>query len=284
MKATFYTSGYSLSQWLPASFLQAANVGLSRLAAFVLMLLVFYYASVLFWQVQYPQDFKAPVALDLPEQPEVSRQGSWNWFRNTAPSARPAVRSKLHAQLLGVIAQGGEGEGVALIALKGEKGKVFNVGDEVSPAVFLHRVGAYYVHLERDGEIEILEIKRVNLFSGKAVEREADASSADIDEPVSVMNLRETLIKDPAKLTDIMRFRHVKTAQGRGFKISPKGKQHQQLFDEIGFKQGDIIISVNDLAVQNLIKNPKSWQSLLESDGISLKVMRSGAEMDIFVQ
>ncbi len=288
MKASQNISISHFLSRISTTYLQAFNVVLSRIAIFGLLLLIFYYASVLFWQVMYPQDFKAPVVLDLPKQPKLLRQGSWNWFMDTGPRARKSVApSKLNAKLLGVIAQGGEDEGIALIAIGGKKGKIFYVGDEVVPAIFLRKVGNYYVNLERDGRIEVLEIKRINLFSGEIPdeeEEESDDTDDVSDEPLSAVNIREALIEEPTKLTEIIKFKRVRGAKGFGFKVSPRESKYKELFDEMGFMEGDIVTSVNDRTVRELIKDPKSWQSLLKSDGINLQVMREGVVTDIFIQ
>ena len=265
---------------------QVINTGLSRVVAFVFLLLFFYYSSALFWQVFYPHEFRLPVSVVKAPAPKPQAQMKWQWFSDTQKvnRAKPAAPSKLEATLIGVISQGeGEGEGIALISIKGKGSKIFKVGDEVAESRFLKSVGPDYANLERDGNIEVLRIKKFNVFKDKGAQQEdTESSKRDLDKEKQVENFRATITKEPLKIMDYMQFEKRKSKHGEGFMVKPKGKKHKELFDALGLEKGDVIVSANGKKVAELTKNPTSLDKLLE-DGVSLQVIRDGILTDVYV-
>lgn len=271
---------------LPAESLKTLNIAASRLFAVGLLLLVFHYASILFWHVAYPEGFTTSFSPDIPKLPKVVSQArAWTWFRDTAVVLQKSVKqSSINAKLIGVIAQGDEeGKSVALIAVDGKPAQIFRVGDEVLPSIFLEKVGPYYIHLENDGVIEVVEIKKLNLFSKKKVEGEADPGQGN-DPSAGSGGILDEVIQEPAKLAEIIQFKLTK-AQGKpGFAIAPKSPKHEGTFSALGLLPGDVVVSADGKPVAELIKNPASWKSLLKSSGVGLQVIRDGVEMEVFVQ
>ena len=268
---------------MPALGLRMANNGLSQLVAFGVLLLIFYYSSVLFWQVVYPREFKFPVALSVPEKAKRVVDKPWNWFVDTATVAKPVQHkpTKLNAKLIGVIAQGGEGQGIALIAVKGKPAQLFHVGDEIVPAVYLQSVGAYYVNLERDGAIEVLELKRANLFKGDAPDQ--DGADEQGSEGMSKEEFRKIMREKPIELAQMIAFEKVKSPGGAGFRVSPKEEKHKDLFYSLGLMEGDIIVAANNQKILGLATKPKAWKSLLNAKNINLKIVRDGVTTEVVI-
>ena len=263
------------------SGLRLLNDMLSQIVAFAGLLLIFYYSSILFWQFSYPEEFKVPISSQPQNKPRVVARGSWRWFQDTAFTKVPAQRkeSKLQAKLVGVIAQGEEGEGIALISVKKKNAKIFHVGDEIAPVVFLKSVGAYYVNLERDGQIEVLEMKRANLFKGEKPDKPPATEEQNPTQSAAKAQFKRILKKKPLKIAEFANFER----SGEGFAISPKNDEHQALFDELGLIGGDVVVSANGKKIAELITNPKAWKTITNSEEIVIQVMRDGIITDVII-
>ncbi|MGU9978180.1 MAG: type II secretion system protein N [Candidatus Oxydemutatoraceae bacterium WSBS_2016_MAG_OTU14] len=261
--------------------LKPINILASRVVALSLLLFVCYYASTLFWYITYPESLTISFTPNIPKAPAVATQArSWNWFRDTSLAARkPIAQSKINAKLIGVISQD-EKDGIALVSVSNKPAEIFRINDEVMPSVFLSKVGPYYIHLENDGAIEVIEMVRKNLFTGDGVGEEKDAENEN--RPSN--NLLEEIAEEPQKLSKIISFKLVKFKGKQGFSVKPKKAEDAGTFEAMGFLPGDIVISADGKPVSELMKDPASWQSLLKSSGIGLQVIRDGIEVDVFVQ
>ena len=135
--------------------LKLFNKILSRLVAIALLILVFYYASKLFWYITYPQSFISSFRPLIHEAPKKATQvRNWSWFRDTAVAARKkAVKSNINARLLGVISQGEE-EGVALVSVNNAPVKMFRINDELVPSIFLLRLDLTIFTLRTMGQLK----------------------------------------------------------------------------------------------------------------------------------
>ena len=263
--------------------LKPINILASRVVALSLLLFVCYYASTLFWYITYPESLTISFTPNIPKAPAVATQArSWNWFRDTSLAARkPIAQSKINAKLIGVISQD-EKDGIALVSVSNKPAEIFRINDEVMPSVFLSKVGPYYIHLENDGAIEVIEMARKNLFAGDGTEEEKDAENENENKLSN--NLLEEIAEEPQKLSKIISFKLVKFKDKQGFSVKPKKAEYVGAFEAMGFLPGDIVISADGKPVSELMKDPASWKSLLKSSGIGLQVIRDGIEVDVFVQ
>ncbi len=288
----------------PGAGLQALNAVAGRAAAVVLLLVCFYYASSLFWRVFYPEGFRlvVPAVSGSAVTKVADARGRWDWFADTATvKSKAAPRSRLKANLIGVIAQGAEtGKGLALIKYKGKE-EIYRVGDEVAPAIVLKEVAGTYVTLQRDDQTETLEIeKAAGLFGGdkKQVRKNAARSTAGAGKssnlpagklpgappPVAAAKQFKNLLrKEPLQLLNLFSFEQVRNGNQTGFSFSARREDGQQMLDSLGLKKGDVLVSVNGTPASQMPSNPKLWKALLKADKIKLKVLRDGGATEISI-
>ncbi len=267
----------------------------------LLLVLFLYYASLLFWQVFYPEGFRSffPAIDSAVAEKSTRAKGSWDWFADAAAVKNKAPPpSRLDAKLVGVIAVSQEsGKGMAFISHKG-KDAIYKVGDEITAAVVLHEIAASHVTLQRDGQFERLEIqKSSSLFSGDnevAAGGKADnggkaagaptGQSPDLPENISTPNqFKQLLSKNPAQLLSLFSFEQVDVNGRTGFNLAAKRDDGQKMLDSMGWKQGDVIMSVNGAPVSQVASNSRLWKALLKAGKIKFGVFRNGDEVNLSI-
>ena len=104
-------------------------------------------------------------------------------------------------------------------------------------------------------------MKGFNLFSGKGDDSQTSPTAES--KPSSLL---EDIAAEPQKITEVIKFKMIKLKGKRqGLVISPKKAEHKGKFEELGFLSGDIVVAADGKPVLELMKDPKSWQTLLKS-------------------
>ena len=298
-------SGLQLSaggKFFTGAGIQAINAIAGRGVAVLLLILFFYYASLLFWQVFYPEGFRllVPTVDGAAATKFAGARGSWDWFADTQATQQEASPpSRLDASLIGVIAVSQEsGKGMAFINYKG-KDNIYKVGDEITPAVVLHEIAVAHVTLQRDGRFERLEIKKSeSLFGDDAAAAETagdgnglvGAAEVSAQEPLDLpediagaRQFRELLRENPAQLLSLFSFERVEVNGRTGFNLSAKRDDGQKILDSMGWQQDDVVMSVNGAPVSQVASNSRLWKSLLKAGKIKFKVFRDGDEVNLSI-
>lgn len=279
------------------SYLQKSNFFLSRLLMSLAALAFFYYSSVVFWQLIYPQGFQHKAqAVNVADQSVhyARSKQSWSWFvDSSAPKAPPPPPpSKIDAKLLGVIAQGGAegGRGVALIAVK-NKPAVYSVGDELSPGIVLESVASFFVTLKRGDITEILEMKKSDSIfksgdkkqTGMGGSRSAGLAPSASAALRSAQEIKTMLVEKPGKILEAVQIeRYQDQRHGAGFRIRPR-KGHEGVLSTLGLNSDDVLLSVNGKRVTQISVNPKNVAAMMGSGPIKLKVLRGGSITEVVV-
>ena len=290
------------------SQLQKSSFLLGRLVMLATLLVFFYYSSVVFWQLIYPQGFAyktQAVATAASAKQYTPDKQSWGWFTDSSMTKEPPPPppSKIDAKLLGVIAQGNaeRGRGVALIAIKNAPA-IYKVDDELAPGITLESVSSYFVTLRRGDQKEILEMeKSENIFKtakelkGEGVDEDQPASSdasaakkpaassAGTSNMMSVEDVKNMLAEKPAQILEAVQFESYQDEKhGSGFLIRPR-EGHESVLDILGLDSEDVLLSINGRNVAGLNMNPKSIAAMLDSGPITLKVLREGELTEVVV-
>ena len=291
-----------LSLRLPAQWsvfsgtgLQGLNSIAGRVAAVVLLIVCFYYASSLFWRAFYPEGFRlaVPTVSDKGVATKVTgARGRWEWFTDTSIVKRKvAPPSRLNAKLIGVIARGTEsGKGLALIKYKGKE-NIYRVEDELTSGIILEEIAGTYVILQRDGKTETLEIERAIASIGGSKRNSnarKKASSQKLPEPPEVVadvkQFRKILREKPMQLLNMFSFEQVGEGNRSGFSLSAKREDGKQMLDSLGLKEGDVLMAVNGAPASQMPSNPKLWKAVLRANKIKLKVLRNGKESEVSIK
>lgn len=162
--------------------------------------------------------------------------------------------------------------------------QLFKVGDAVPPAqgVTLEKVENLRVILNNNGKQEALWLYDENATMPAA---QAAAPAAPEAAPPGVQQAVVTpeQIQSASSIGDVVRFM-VATEGGRmiGYKVRPGRKR--ELFDQVGLKNDDIVISVNGIEVNEPQKVREVYQALKTATEANLQVLRDGSTQSIQIR
>ena len=178
----------------------------------------------------------------------------------------------LHGTLLSDISE----QSRAIIEVNG-KDKVFSIGEEIQQNVSLHAVESSQVILDNRGKKEALRLPREEERAQTSPRRAQTRTSPTADR--IARDLRNTALKNPSSITDILRLKKGQTSTGqKGFRVYP-GKNRSR-FSELGLKPGDFVTQVNGISVGD--QNPfQVIQTLGTSTFINLSIERNGQAMNL---
>lgn len=173
----------------------------------------------------------------------------------------------------------------ALIEHNGKE-KAYFVGDAIANGASLHAVHMDHAVLSRSGILEKLPRKTLSESKGSASPRRRVASRNRRSTPKppsdNLGSLREELVANPAKFTDIVRptpiYNNGKLA---GYRVYP-GRERQK-FIEIGLKPGDLVTAINSTTLNDPAQGAKVFRELATASSVNLTVERAGQSMNITV-
>lgn len=284
---------------VPQGVLQSLNAFAGRVILLILLLPVFYYSSLLFWRVVYPEG-SSPAMLEVASSSQPAKgkdkMRDWRWFSDATPApAAPKVEpSNLDATLLGVIMRDNN-KGLAMIQVKRDPSKIFRVGDEIANAVFLDSIASDRVTLQRDGHYEVLALAKMGADDDSApVSKPPEKAAAKTKKAVkkakppiaasSAEEYKKLIREKPIRLMQMVKFEQYEDEEnGFGFALSPRNDEDQALFDGLGLEKGDVLLAANDEVAKKLSTSPKSWKALLRAKQIKLKVLRAGVVQEVTI-
>lgn len=187
--------------------------------------------------------------------------------------------TRLNLSLIGVLDMGDQG-----VAIFKRSGNTFMVseGEDIQPQVQLIDVMPNQVIIENRGVQERLEL--VAITNPLLVEQQdylpsASGSSAQATSSEVKRQLKK-IKKAPLTISKFIRFKPMGD-QGNWHAIRIWSNGDKKLFKEVGFQEGDELISVNDKSVEELSRNPNLLQSILKQNQFSVVVVRQGAQQTI---
>jgi len=254
---------------------------------------------------------------DSAETVDIQRMVSWHLFGEagsevparevlipnevTAESSRAGIEkgareTRLDLVLRGVVASSEDGLGHAIIEHK-KRQDVYAVEDKlpVSGEVVLAKVMPRQVVLDNGGTYELL-----HLFDDSALDAQLPAQGAPVApraRPESTRQLeqrndsattelarsfRERLYQDPQSLAEVVSVSAVR-ADGAllGYQVAP-GKQREQ-FEQLGFKQGDLVTGINGIALNDPANTTRLYQTLRTANEAVFDLERKGQALSISV-
>ena len=240
---------------------------------------------------------------------DIQRMRAWHLFGEAgvaAPSvqAQPQVvasqrdgiekgarETRLNLTLRGIVASTEDGLGHAIIEHQ-SKQSVYAVEDKlpVSGRVTLAKVMPRQVVLDNGGTYELLVLfedsrlgtgqaappQRSNPIPKSVKKGEQIDKREDAEATALAVNYRERLYKDPQSLAKVVNVSAVREGgQLLGYSIRP-GQEKEQ-FEQLGFKAGDLVTSVNGIALDNPA-NTMSLYSAMRSAGEVVFELERGEE------
>ena len=261
------------------------------------LLLVIWIASqlaTLTWGLLAPTDTPEPAAVvtgELPARTDPGQQlirqlPDWHLMgvvsQETAPvqQAAPvdAPDTRLKLVLHGVLASDDKRHARAIIADPRGKEDQYAIGDKLPGNVELSEVYPERVILLRNGRYETLRLPkdkktRGNTVAARTVGRRSAASPAQ-----RLQTVRQQLQKSPKSLYGLVRATPHKGDDGSivGYTLAPG--RDPELFDQVGLQEGDVVVQVNDIKLDNPANSARALKSVQSGESVSVTVLRGGEE------
>ena len=182
------------------------------------------------------------------------------------PTATPASNSTLK-----LIAVNEASNGVKLAIIEDSKGQtqdVFSISESVFGAGKLIEISPESVKIDRGGTIELLALAESSSTGGggSPEANQTDFSVADEEITSALANLPQLLSQARA----VPYFRNGTSIGMRLFAIKP-----ESLYEKLGLKNGDIILSVNENSLSDPAQALKLFEQLKTERAINVKLERN---------
>lgn len=201
-------------------------------------------------------------------------------------STEDAPDTNLRLKLRGIVAMELEQDSRALIEANKRKLESYAVGMTISGGAELHSILPDRVLLKRGGRLETLRLEKDKLANNEVVTRVSNrptdrrgAGSApriiDSETAAKLSSIRTELLNDPSKASQYLRVQPAR-ANGmmKGYRIYPGRKR--ELFKEAGLRPGDIVTSVNGVALDDPGKGFQLLGDLSSAQQLNLQIERGG--------
>lgn len=192
-------------------------------------------------------------------------------------SAAPATQ--LPISLTGIMYSSDENKALAVISGGGDE-DVYAVGETITGthAKIVH-IYRNYIVLSRNGTEERLALPDADLDEAPV---EHQVSTSALLTPI-VMQQAHHLLQDPGSFTQYVRFSQ-KRENGRmlGYQVSPG--EHPQLFNALGFKDGDLAVSINGYHLNDTRELMNFLHHFSTNDSYHVELIRQGEHLKMNLQ
>ena len=207
-----------------------------------------------------------------------------------------ARETRLELTLRGVVASTEDGLGHAIIEHR-KRQAVYAVEDKlpVSGDVVLAKVMPRQVVLDNGGTYELL-----TLFEDTELDAQLPPGGSppvapqvgqsprleqrdDAQTTALARSFRDRLYQDPQSLAEVVSISAVRVDGAlQGYRVSP-GKESQQ-FEQLGFKQGDLVTGINGIALNDPANTMRLYQTMRTASEAVFELERDGEALSISVQ
>lgn len=206
-----------------------------------------------------------------------------------------ARKTRLDLKLRGIVASTDDGLGYAIIEHKSRQ-DIYAVEDKlpVSGQVLLAKVMPGQVVLDNGGTYELLQLfgespldnqlvsersvpEAPKRAAAVALQAGADSSAADL-----ARGYRQRLYENPQTLAEVVTISAVREdGQLLGYRVAP-GKDKQQ-FEQLGFKPGDLVTSVNGIELNDPANTLRLYQAMRSASEAVFDLQRNEQPVTISV-
>jgi len=202
---------------------------------------------------------------------------------NSAPvvvQSIDAPKTRLNLTLAGLVASSEPSRALAIIEYKGKQ-ETYAIDEQIgSTSAMLKQVHPDRVIIEYQGNLETLMLDGED-FSRESSQRQPQKASSG-QAPRELSNLRKSLLKNPASITDYVRISPVrKNGKLSGYRVNP-GK-NRELFKEVGLKANDLAVSLNGYDLTDTRQAMEVAKQLKDLTEMSLTVERDGQLHSIYL-
>ena len=197
-----------------------------------------------------------------------------------------APETRLRLDLKGVFASSNASEALAIISSSKGKDKTYHIGDKVTGGALLHMVYADRVILKRNGKLETLRLPKSKVdsktfYSPTALNkgRALVTSNQGQSQSKHLREMRDTLLKDPAKIWEQIRINPVmKNGEVQGYTLV---HNDQKLMKALNLRNTDIITAVNGQSLKDPATLYGLMSSLSDQPSLELSIERNGQPQTI---
>lgn len=262
--------------------------GLQRAIALILLLGSSYQLAQISWQLL-PAPKTAPSGpnnprLSAPVDTKATNQQRLTTIREAAlfgvATALPdttqtmAPKSRLNAQLTGIMASNIANRSIAIIAREGKQ-QSYMTGDVIQGT------DARIINILPDRVIIVRQQQQEALLLDEehAAAPPAGNISTDSDE---LPGLRQKILQNPGQLMDYLTIAPVReNNQLVGYRLNPG--RNPEIFNQLGLQANDLAININGLDLRNNGEAMQAMQQLAHQTEMNITVERDGETRDIYV-
>jgi general secretion pathway protein C len=275
----------------------AASVPLLRLAAnLTLAALLGYAAARLVLPAPPPAQAALPTAtassaappsqLDLAPLRQASLFGAADQATPAvAEAALVAPETPLNLQLLGTLATEQQNTARAIVANPDGEARTYTVGKTLPSGAAVQAIYADRIIILRGNRYETLKLagkkalEQSGLLAAPAAAKTTAAPASDAS--ARLAEYRRQILQKPALMADYLRVRPAEDSAGKftGYLLQT-GKNPQVLAD-FGLQEGDLLTSVNGVALDSPLQGLNALQQLASAEQIDLQVIRNGQPMSL---
>lgn len=246
-------------------------------------------------------------ASNLPDRPSISKIIQRNLFNSTNQADKPQVPerppiddqeirpSTISAELLGTVVFNNSRYSAALINNRSEdKTSYYSLGDDLLGSSLV-RIERFRVIIQRNGRLESLELQAAkdSIETASASRRRLprrrvqspNSEGVDFEElgPGRYLIPEDTVENALANLPSLLRSARAIPNTGPdnridGFKIVEI--KSDSIFSRIGLRDGDVIKSVNDEALNSMEKGMSLFNAMREKKTIEIDIERNGSRLN----
>ena len=184
-----------------------------------------------------------------------------------------APKSRLNAQLTGIMASSIASRSIAIIARDGKQ-QSYVIGDVIQGTdAQIINILPDRVIIKRQQQQEAL------LLDENTMTAPTTASTLNNS---SLPNVRQQLLKNPGQLMDYLTVAPVReNNQLKGYRLNPG--RNPEIFNQLGLQPNDLAININGLDLRNDAEAMQAMQQLAHQTEMNISVERNGATQDIYV-
>ncbi|MHB1239662.1 MAG: type II secretion system protein GspC [Gammaproteobacteria bacterium] len=226
----------------------------------------------------------APGATGLPSVAEIA---ALHLFGVALPNqaranAVNAPETTLQLVLQGVLAATDAQAARAIISAPNVDQKPYRVGDLLPGNAILKEIYPDRVLLERNGHYETLRLPQDQSVVGISPSSAFQPAASDAGVAQELRAYRDQLVRNPQSIFQLLRL--VPARQGGqflGFRVYPS--QDRALFTRLGLHPGDLITSVNGIALNDPRNGIEVLSKLRTANNIEVSLQRNGAPQTLAI-
>jgi len=200
------------------------------------------------------------------------------------PTASQMPQTKLNLVLKGVIASDDVNSARAIISDSVGNETFYAVGQQVPGGAELSEIHADSVTLIRQGRFETLLLPKAKIGEAEqaGVEKVSLPSALPSTPNATLRDFRQQILDQPQSVNDLLQVEPVtENGQFKGYRLQPG--RDQAFLSRFGLEPGDVVTSINGIALDNPARGLDALRDLSSADEITIELLRNGqAQKKVF--